>query len=148
MLLQLHDRTNIQAMEIMRGTTRIGPSPTTLRRHLAGRMKGEAMDMITIHTIAVRTTPPQHSVTHMEAQPMAMTTVHTTLHGMNRMILAHHLVWRMKGEVMAMTMDRIIELLTSLPQHLVLRTNSRPTTMHTICIMVSRTILLRLFPHM
>jgi hypothetical protein len=61
-LLQLLDSTNIQAMA--RNTIRIGPSPTTLPRHSARRMKGEAMDMITIHTTALGTTPPQHSVFH------------------------------------------------------------------------------------
>jgi hypothetical protein len=74
----------------------------TLLRHTARCMKGEAMDMITIHTTALGTTPPslQHSMFCMEAQAMATTTVHTTLRGMT---LTHHLVWRMKGEVMAMT---------------------------------------------
>jgi hypothetical protein len=36
-------------------------------------MKGEAMDMITIHTTTLGMTPPQHSVFCMEAQAMAMT---------------------------------------------------------------------------
>jgi hypothetical protein len=134
-LLQSLDRTNIQAMA--RNTIRIGPSPTTLPRHSARRMKVEAMDMITIHTTALETTspPPQHSVFRIEAQAMAMTTAHTTLRGM---ILTHHLVWHMKGEVMAMTTDHIKQLLTSLPPHSVLTT---------IRIIVSRTILLRLSTH-
>jgi hypothetical protein len=104
-------------------------------RHSVGRMKGEAKDMITIHTTVLGTTPPQHSVFRMGAQAMAMTTIHTTLRGM---ILIHHLVWHMKGKVMAMTIDRIIQLLTSLPPHSVLTT---------IRIIVSRTILLRLSAH-
>ena len=142
-LLQLQDYTNIQAMA--RNTIRVRPSPTTLPKHSVGHMKGEAMDMITIHTIVLGTDPPQHSVAHMEAQAMAMTTVHTTVWGM---ILAHHLVWHMKGKVMAMTMDRIIELLTSLPPLSVLPMNSQSTTWTTICIIESRTIFLRLFVHM
>jgi hypothetical protein len=55
-LLQSLERTNIQAMA--RNTIRIGPSPTTLPRHSARRMKGEAMDMITIHTHSVGNDPP------------------------------------------------------------------------------------------
>jgi hypothetical protein len=119
----------------------------TLLRHTARCMKGEAMDMITIHTTALGTTPPslQHSMFCMEAQAMATTTVHTTLRGMT---LTHHLVWRMKGEVMAMTTDRIIQLLTSFPPHSVLLMNSQATTLTTIRIIVLRTILLRLFVHM
>jgi hypothetical protein len=144
-LLQSLDCTNIQAMA--RNTIRIGPSPMTLLRHTARCMKGEAMDMITIHTTALGTTPPslQHSMFCMEAQAMATTTVHTTLRGMT---LTHHLVWRMKGEVMAMTTDRIIQLLTSFPPHSVLLMNSQATTLTTIRIIVLRTILLRLFVHM
>jgi hypothetical protein len=80
-----------------------------------------------------------------EAQAMAMTTIHTTLRGM---ILIHHLVWHMKGEVMAMTTDRIIQLLTSHPPRSVMPMNSQPTTLTTIRIIVSRTILLRLSAHM
>jgi hypothetical protein len=83
--------------------------------------------------------PPQHSMFHTEAQAMAMTTVHTTLWGM---ILTHHLVWRMKGKVMAMTMDRIIQLLTSLPPRSIMPMNSQATTLTTIRIIVSQTILL------
>jgi hypothetical protein len=107
--------------------------------------EGEAMDMITIHTTALGTTPPQHSVFHMEAQAMAMTTVHTTLRGM---IFIHHLVWRMKDKVMAMTTDRIIQLLTSLPPRSVMPMNSQPTTLTTIRIIVSQTIFFRLSAHM
>jgi hypothetical protein len=99
------------------------------------------MDMIIIHTTALGTTPPQHSLFHMEAQAMAMTTVHTTLRGM---ILTHHLVWRMKGEVMAMTTDCIIQLLTPLPPRSVMPMNNQATTLTTIRIIVSQTILLRL----
>ena len=50
-LLQLQDCTNIQT--IARNTIYIGPLPTTFPRHSVGCMKGEAMDMITIHTIAL-----------------------------------------------------------------------------------------------
>jgi hypothetical protein len=76
---------------------------------------------------------------------MAMTTIHTTLRGM---ILTHHLVWRMKDEVMAMTTDRILQLLTSLPPRSVMPMNSQATTLTTIHIIVSQTILLRLSAHM
>jgi hypothetical protein len=134
-----------RSQEILRNTIRIGPSPTTLPRHSAQRMKEEAMDMIIIHTTALGTTPPQHSLFHMEAQAMAMTTVHTTLRGM---ILTHHLVWRMKGEVMAMTTDCIIQLLTPLPPRSVMPMNSQAATLTTIRIIVSQTILLRLSAYM
>jgi hypothetical protein len=104
------------------------------------------MDMITIHTTLLGTTPPQHSVFHTEAQAMAMTIVHTTLRGM--ILTHHHLVWRIKGEVMAMTTDRIIQLLTPHPPCSVMPMNSQPTTLTTIRIIVSRTILLRLPTYM
>jgi hypothetical protein len=142
-LLQSLDRTNIQAMA--RNTICIGQSPTTLPKHSVGRMKGEAMDMITIHTTVLGTTPPQHSVFHTDAQAMAMTTVHTTLRGM---ILTYHLVWCMKGEVMAMTTDRIIQLLTSLPPRSVMPMNSQATTLTTIRIIVSQTALLQISAYM
>ena len=58
----------------------------TFSRHLARHMKGEAMDMITIHTTVLGTTPPQHLVFCMEAQAIATIIVHTTLLGM---ILTH-----------------------------------------------------------
>jgi hypothetical protein len=74
-----------------------------------------------------------------------MTTVHTTLRGM---ILTHHLVWRLKDKVMAMTTDCIIQLLTSLPPLSVMPMNSQATTLTTIRIIVSRTILLRLSAYM
>ena len=64
------------------------------------------------------------------------------------MILIHHLIWRMKGEVMAMTMDRIIQLLTFLPPHSVLPMNSHSTILTTIRIIVSQTILLWLSDYM
>jgi hypothetical protein len=142
-LLQSLDRMNIQAMA--RNTIRIRPLPMTLPRHSAWCMKGEAMDMIIIHTTMLEKTPPQHSVFRMEVQTMATTTVHTTLLGM---ILTHHLVWCMKGEIMAMTTDRIIQLLTYLHPHSVLPLNSRATTLTTIRIIVLRTILLWLSAHM
>jgi hypothetical protein len=76
---------------------------------------------------------------------MAMNTIQTTLRGM---ILTDHLMWRTKGEeAMAMTMDRSIELLTSLPPHSVLPMNSQPITTTTSRIIGSRTILLRLLAH-
>jgi hypothetical protein len=89
--------------------------------------------------------PPQHSVFRMEALAMAIITVHTTLRGMT---LTHYLVWHMKGKVMAMTIDCIIQLLTSLPPHSVLPLNSRATTLTTIHIIVLQTILLRFSAHM
>jgi hypothetical protein len=76
---------------------------------------------------------------------MATTTIHTTLWGMT---LTHHLVWRMKGKVMAMTTDRIIQLLISLPPHLVLPLNNQATILTTICIIVLQTILLWFSVHM
>ena len=77
---------------------------------------------------------------------MAMSTLHTTLRGT---IHTHHLVRRTKGEVMAMTMGRTIELPTPLPPHSVLPMNSRPTTLTTIRIIASQAILLQLLarPH-
>jgi hypothetical protein len=59
-----------------------------------------------------------------------------------------HLIWRVKGQVMAMTTNRIIQLPTSFPPHLVLPLNSQATTMTTICTVVLRMFLLRLSAYM
>ena len=142
-LFQSLDRTNIQAM--VRNTICIRSSPTTLPRHSTWRMKGKLW--IWLQSIPQRWERPPYNIQYSTQRPKPWLWLQSIPHS-EEMIFTHHLVWRMKGEVMAMTTDCIIQLLTSLPPRSVMPMNSQATTLTTIRIIVSQTILLRLFVHM